>query len=239
MILSEGEIGAAIATLARAGALTATAPVIGDPGVPMRARLIFVLTVVLGVGASRSGVAYADLPMTALVELSVGLVAGLTSRFVMSRVAIAGQLMGLSLGLGFASQYDVHAGESAGTLRSIAMTLAGIAFLSAGGLESIVRATAASPASVTDLALLGPELLRAGTAAFGHGLALAAPIVLASLIANVGLAVMNRAAPAVNVFSVSLGVVMILGGVVLLATSSSFVGGLVAAAQSAISAITA
>jgi flagellar biosynthetic protein FliR len=237
MMISEGEIGAAIATLARAGALTATAPVIGDPGVPLRARLIFVLTVTLGVAANRPHVLYADLPATALVELLVGLVAGLTSRFIMSRVATAGQLMGMSLGLGFASQYDPHAGESAGTLRSIAMALAGIAFLTAGGLESIVRASAAEPAHVADLALLVPELFRAGTAAFGHGLALAAPIVLAALIANVGLAVMNRAAPAVNVFSVSLGVVMILGGFVLLATSSSFIGGLIGSARAAISAI--
>ncbi|MBX3155925.1 MAG: flagellar biosynthetic protein FliR [Deltaproteobacteria bacterium] len=237
MTFSEGEIGAAIATLARAGGLVATAPVIGDPGVPMRARLIFVLAVVLGVAPNRPIVAYADLPATALVELAAGLLTGLTARFVMSRVAVAGQLMGMSLGLGFASQYDPRAGESAGTLRSIAMALAGLAFLSAGGLESIVRATAAAPAHPAELGLLVPELLRAGTAAFGHGLALAAPIVLSSLVANVGLAVMNRAAPAVNVFSISLGVVMILGGVVLLATSTSFVGNLVAAAQAAIAVI--
>lgn len=237
MTLTEGEIGAAIATLARAGGLAATAPVVGDPGVPMRARLAFVFAVTLGVAANRAPVTYADLPMTALLELVVGLLSGLTARFVMSRVAIAGQIAGMSLGLGFASQYDVHAGESAQTLRSIAMALAGLAFLAAGGLESVVRATASSPAHVGDLALLGPELIREGTAAFGHGLALAAPIVLASLVANVGLAVMNRAAPAVNVFSVALGVVMILGGVVLLATSTSFIGSLVAVAQRAVAVI--
>ena len=42
MTLAEPEIGAFIAALARVGGLAATAPVIGDTGVPMRARLVFV-----------------------------------------------------------------------------------------------------------------------------------------------------------------------------------------------------
>ena len=79
-------------------------------------------------------------------------------------------------------------------------------FLGSGGLEAIFRSVAASPTSITDVAFLGPQLVRAATSAMGHGLALAGPIVLAALVTNVGLAVMNRAAPAVNVFSISLSV---------------------------------
>lgn len=232
MTLDEPMIGAALATLARATALTATAPLLGDGGTPLRAKVIFVLAVTFAVTANRAGVTLADLPLVGGLELGVGALTGLTARFVMARAAVAGQLMGLSLGLGFASQYDIHAGESASSMRTLATTFAGLAFLAVGGLESIVRGIAA-PIHVLDAAVLGPQLIEEGTSAMRHGLVLAAPIVFASLVGNVGIAVMNRAAPAINVFSVALAVVLLLGGMVLLGGGGNLVGGLVAQAQAA------
>lgn len=232
MTLDEPTIGAFIATLTRASALTATAPVIGDTGVPMRAKVTFVLVITGAVASNRAGIPLASLPLIASIELCVGFVTGFTARFIMARAAIAGQLMGLSLGFGFASQYDVHAGESAITVRTMVTTMSALAFLAVGGLEAVVRGIAA-PAHVLDLASLGPELLREGTAAMGHGLALAAPVVLAALVGNVGLAVMNRAAPAINIFSISLSVVLIGGGMVMLGGGGNFVGGIVGHAQDA------
>jgi flagellar biosynthetic protein FliR len=234
MNLDEATLGALIAAFVRGSALAATAPVIGDAGVPVRARLVFVIAVALGVGLNRPGVPLGELPMVVALELACGLLTGATARFTLAKVAVAGQLMGLSLGLGFASAYDPHAEESAGTIRTMLTTIAGLAFLGAGGLEAIVRSVASSPATITDVALLGPGLIHAATSAFGHGLALAGPIVLAALVANIGLAVMNRAAPAVNVFSISLSAVLILGGIVLLATSGTLFGGIADAASRAI-----
>ena len=233
MTLDEPLLGALIVTLTRATALAMSAPVIGDPGVPMRARLVFVLVVAAAVTANRQGVELADVPLLAATEFAVGLITGLTARFIMQRAAVAGQLMGLSLGFGFASQYDVHAGESAITVRTLITSLGSLAFLAAGGLEAIVRGVAA-PAHLLDLAALGPELVREGTAAMGHGLALAGPVVLAALVANIGMAVMNRAAPAVNVFSVALSAVLIAGGTILIGASGSIVGGIVHNAQQAV-----
>jgi len=234
MTLSEPEIGAFIAVLARVGGLAITAPVIGDTGVALRARLVFVLAVSAAIGANRAPVAFSALPLVATVELAVGLATGFTARAVMSRVAIAGQFMGLSLGLGFASQYDPHAGESAGVLRTLCTTLAALAFLAAGGLEAIVRSAASSPADLAQLSALGPAFIHHATAAFAHGLALAAPIVLAALVGNLALAVMNRAAPAVNVFSIALSAVLILGGAVLLATAAHLVAGAIDSSRAAI-----
>jgi flagellar biosynthesis protein FliR len=234
MTLTEPEIGALIATLARASGLAVAAPVIGEQGVSMRARLVFVVVIAVAIGVNRAPVAFSALPLVAPVELAIGLVTGLTARIVMSRVAIAGQLMGLSLGLGFAAQYDVHAGESAGVLRTLTSTLASLAFIATGGFEAIVTSAAASPAGVAELAALGPALWHHATSAFGHGLALAAPIMLAALVGNIALAVMNRAAPAVNVFSVALSVVLMLGGIALLTTAAHLVAGASDTARTAI-----
>jgi flagellar biosynthetic protein FliR len=240
MILSEPEIGALIATLARTGGLAATAPVIGDPGISNRARLVFVLAVTFCVGLARAPVEFSALPAIVLLELAIGLITGMTARIVMSRVAVAGQIMGLSLGLGFAAQYDVHAGESAGVLRTLLTTVASLAFLSAGGLEAIVRGVAAAPAAeLSQLTDLGPALVRHATSAFGHGLALAAPTLLAAFVGNVALAVMNRAAPAVNVFSIALSAVLVLGGLVLLATAAQTIGAMIDTSRTAIDLLTA
>jgi flagellar biosynthetic protein FliR len=232
MTLDEPTIGAFLATLVRATALTATAPVIGDSGVPMRAKVIFVLVITGAVASNRAGIPLESLPLLCAIELCVGLVTGMTARFIMARAAVAGQLMGLSLGFGFASQYDPHAGESAITVRTMLTTFSALAFLAVGGLEAIVRGVAA-PAHLLDLASFGPELLREGAAAMRHGLALAAPVVLAALVGNIGLAVMNRAAPAINVFSIALSAVLIIGGTVLLGSSGGIIGSITAHAQEA------
>lgn len=223
MTLTEPEIGALIATLARATGLVATAPVIGDGGIPIRARLALVIAIVVAIGPSRDGIPLADVGGIAVLELAVGLLTGLAARFVMARAAIAGQLFGLSLGLGFAAQFDLHAGESAGTLRSLVTTIAGLVFISAGGLEAIVESAAAAPASVGQLSALGPLVLEQGTSAFVHGVSLAAPVLLAALVGNLGFALVSRAAPAANMFSIALAGVLVLGGVALLGGSGELV----------------
>ena len=208
MTLTEPEIGALIATFARATGLVAAAPVIGDNAISVRARLVFVLAIVATVGSNRPPVPLADVASVAILELA----------------AIAGQLMGLSLGLGFAAQYDLHAGESAGTLRSLVNTVAGLVFLAAGGLEAIVQSASVAPAHATDVALLGATLLEQGASAFGHGVSLAAPVILAALVGNIGFALVSRAAPAANVFSIALAGVLVLGGIALLGSACELVG---------------
>jgi flagellar biosynthesis protein FliR len=230
MNLTAPEVGAFLVALMRVGAIAMTAPVIGDSGVPVRARLVFCVAVAIALAANRPGVDMDTLPATALTELGSGIITGLTARFVMARLANAGQLMGMALGLGFASEYDVHAGENAGVLRTLCSTLGSLAFLGAHGLEAIVRSVA-QPTS--GLGMLGgtSQLLREGTASFGWGLSLAAPIILAAVIGNLGLAVMNRAAPAMNVFSIALSAVLLIGIALLVASAGGFVSGAMAVAH--------
>jgi flagellar biosynthesis protein FliR len=228
--LTAPEVGAFLVALMRVGAIAMTAPVIGDSGVPVRARLVFCVAVAVALAANRPGVDMDTLPATALTELGSGIITGLTARFVMARLANAGQLMGMALGLGFASQYDVHAGENASVIATLCSTLGSLAFLGAHGLEAIVRSVA-TPSS--GLGMLGgiTELLRQGTASFGWGLSLAAPIILAAVVGNIGLAVMNRAAPAMNVFSIALSAVLLIGIALLVASAGGFVSGAMAVAH--------
>ncbi|MFN0251408.1 MAG: flagellar biosynthetic protein FliR [Kofleriaceae bacterium] len=234
MQITDPEIGAFVATLARAGGLVATAPVVGDNGVPPRAKLVFVLVIAFTVAPNRPGIPLADVGLVAILELCVGLLTGLCARFIIARAAVAGQLFGLTLGLGFASQYDINAGESASTLRTILATISALVFLSVGGLEAIVQSATTAPASIIHVGLLGPALLEHGAAAMGRGLALAAPVILATLVGNIGLALISRAAPAANIFAIALAGVIVIGGLAMLATSGDLLAGLTGDAREAV-----
>jgi len=231
--LTEPEIGAAIVAFVRVAGLVVAAPVIGDLGVPMRARLVAAVAIAFAVSANRPGVVYADVPAVAIIELGYGLLTGLSARFILARLATAGQLIGLALGLGFATEFDKNAGESAGIIRTMLVTLGGLAFIHAGGFDMLVRAAAGSPATVPDLVTLVPQLLSHGTSALAAGVTIAAPILVAAVIANIGLAVASRAVPAVNAFSVSLAATLFVGAIALVVSAPALVGSIEEVARTA------
>ena len=230
-------IGGFIVALARTGGMVATAPVLGDPTTPMRARLAAAVSLALVVTPVRGPVAPADVAVLALLELATGIVVGLTARFALARVAVAGQIIGLSLGLGFASDYDARAGESASAVRALLTALAALAFISSGGIEAIARGAAAGPIDPLAAHSLASGLVDRGASAFGDGLALAMPVVFAALVGNIGLALMSRAAPAINVFSISLAAILLVGGAALWIAGPAIMAGVVDAARDAIATL--
>ena len=233
LALGEAEVGALVAATARVTGLVLTAPVLGDGGFSARAKLVAVIVIGGVIGLARPAVMYDQLPATTLLELGVGALTGASARFVLARVAVAGQLVGLALGLGFAQQYDPRASESAGTIRALATALSSLAFVSAGGLAAIVRG-AAAPAHVVDLAALSSHVVADAIAAFGRGVAIAAPVLLAGIVGNLGVAVMSRAAPGVNVHSFAMVGVLVLGGLVILWSAPGFAGSSLDTAREAI-----
>lgn len=227
-----------VAALARAGGLAFTAPLLGDPGTPKRVRLVFTVAVA-GALTARAGapaVEPALLFATVPLELVAGVLTGATARFVLDRVATAGQLVGVHAGLGFAQAYDPHSGESASVIRGMIATLAGLAFLAADGLEALVRAVA-TPVGPAALATGLDGAMNAALAVAAAAIGVAAPVLLAATVVNVGLALINRAAPAVNVFSISLPVVLIVAGFALLATASVTAAAIDHAARDAVAVV--
>ncbi len=235
----ESTAAAFIAGMARASGLAFTAPLLGDRGTSARVRLVFVVAVaaVLTEQARAAAISPAVTMAAVPLELAAGVLTGVTARLILDRIATGGQLIGVHAGLGFAQTYDPSAGESASALRSVLATIAGLAFLAAGGLEALVRALVVP---VTPIALAGglDGALGAALAVSSAALGVAAPVVLAATAVNVGLALINRAAPAVNVFSVSLPVVLLIAGTALLATAPTTAHAIDRAAADAVSMLT-
>jgi len=222
-VIGFGEIGAGLLCFARASALFYAAPLVGDRAVPARVRVGLAAVAAFLVAGSRSPVALAEIPAQLPFELALGLIAGFAARLALAAADTGGQLVGLSLGLGFANQVDPMQGEEVLPTRRLAGTLAALAFLAGGGLEQLIAVLATPPPQAATLGALLEQFLNAGGAVLAGGVRLAAPLLVVGVIVNLAAGLASRAAPAVNVFSVAFALVLVVGGLVLIASAPSFV----------------
>lgn len=219
-------LAAFLAAFVRCAAFLWTAPLTGSPQVPPRVRVMaaaaFAVVVATARGPQLLLMSPAEMAGAIPWELCAGAVVGFSARVVLAAAEVGGHFIGLPFALGFAASFDPEIGESAMVTRRIAYAVAAFAFLSVGGLEAGVRAMTAAPA--TDLAVLDGARAAINMAGdvFAAALAFAAPAVLAGLIANVGIALASKAAPSLNIFSVMLAAMLVVGGVVLIATAPAF-----------------
>lgn len=239
MTLDAAAIAGFLAAFVRAASFLQAAPLTGDRQLPLKARVAAAAVLAITVAPLRPPIEPTDLPLVVPAEILLGLLAGFTARMVLAGAEAGGELIGLQVGLGFAHSVDPSRGEPSSTMRQVALCIAGLAFLAAGGLEAGVRVLAAAPA--------GPLSLHAGLGHIVDGsgevlvaaLRLAAPALIAGTLANIGLALASRAAPALNVFSVMLAGMLIVGAIVLLATAPVFVHQLTAIGERGTEALTA
>ncbi len=203
---------------ARTAAWAQAAPLVGDRVVPARVRVLFAAGVAAPLSLLRADADYSHLIATLPFEILFGLLAGAAARLILAGAEAGGQLIGLQLGLGFAGTYDPMAQDESLPTRRIAYALAALAFLSAGGLEESIRVLSLPlPTDLTQAPLLA--LAREGADVLYTAARLAAPLLLAGLVANVTVAFASKAAPALNVFSVMLALFWIVGVAVLLVTA--------------------
>lgn len=191
----------------RIGAMAALLPVLGEQVVPARLRLAAAVALTLVVAPAVSG----GLPVTTdplalvpllLVESAIGLVLGLMLRlFVLAlqmaatEIAQAGSLSQMIGGMGPEPQPAI------GNL----LTFAGLALAAKSGLAAhvavlLVRSYDVMPAGrlplVSDLSDWGLQRI---AAAFAMGFSLASPLVIASVLYNLALGLVNRAMPQLSV----------------------------------------
>lgn len=212
--------------LARIGGLMLTVPVFSNAAVPTRIRLIVALALAFAVAPLLP-----PLPQTpagswlslgiVLQQFAIGAAMGLVVRIAFASVDVAGELIGLQMGLSFAVSYDPQAGGQTPVLAEFMGLITTLMFLALNGHLMVVTALAESfrllpialePAFSANLA----ALLRWSGAIFATGLLLSLPLIAALLIANIALGVLSRIAPQLNLFAVGFPVTLALGFVVLM-----------------------
>jgi len=220
--VDQATIAAYLAVFVRATALLHAAPLTGDRQMSFKTRAAVAAAISLAVAPIRPPIDPTALPLVLPAEILLGLMAGFAARMVLAGAEAAGDIIGLQFGLGFAASVDPARGEPATTLRTLALCLAALAFLAAGGLEAGVRVIAAAPSDAFSLHGGLERIIHQSGEVLVAALRLAAPAVIAGTLANLGLALASRAAPALNVFSVMLAGMLIVGAIVLLATAPVF-----------------
>lgn len=223
MNITSVEVATFLCAFARITSFFSTMPFIGDKGVPPKFRVAAAALLAMAVTPGRTPVELSSLYLKIPLELMLGVGAGFAIRLAISGAEAGGQLMGLQLQLGFAGTFDPMLREEALPTRRIAFALAGVAFLSTGGLEAALRVVLRPLHWTPSLATL-PALIDASGGVMIEGIRMVAPLLCAAVIGNLAMALASRAAPALNVFSMTLAGLLTIGAIILIATAPAFAG---------------
>jgi len=155
-------------------------------------------------------------------QFLIGVALGFTMQVVFAVVTAAGDIMGMGMGLGFASLYDPELASNTAALSSLFNMFASLAFLVFDGhlqmIAALVDSFQSLPVSANVLAASGwRELANFGSVVLASGLLLALPIVAALLVTNLSLGILNRAAPQIGIFQIGFAVAMLAGMLLILA----------------------
>jgi flagellar biosynthesis protein FliR len=197
---------------ARLLALFATAPFFSHTSIPVMAKvgISLLITIIIAPNLPAmpdAGIATATGLFIMGQQIVIGAAIGLTIQIVFAAVEAAADMAGLQMGLGFAQLYSGSTDGSTDVLSRLMNMIAVLAFLSIDGhlqvlgvlLDSFYRV----PITATPMSALGLRtLVEWGAVLFSAGLLLALPIIIALLIVNLALGVLNRAAPQIGVFQV-------------------------------------
>jgi len=208
--------------LSRILALVATAPLLGNPSVPVRIKLglaVMITVLVMPLVEKSlpqidpaSGVGFAIL----LQQILIGIAMGLVMRIVFVAVEMAGELIGLQMGLGFAVFFDPQNSGQIDIVGRFLGVIASLAFLAIDG-HLIMIALISQSFSTLPIGLEGmtnatfTTLANWGSEIFKSGLQLSLPVLTALLITNLALGVLTRVAPQLNIFAVGFPLTLSIG----------------------------
>lgn len=241
--------------LTRILAVIASAPIFSNRAMPGQVKLGFGLVLTLIIMPTVPALPKVDmLSLAGLLILAqqivIGAAIGFSMRIVFAAVEMAGQLGGMTMGLGFASFYDPQSQGQSTSVSQFFVLLAMMVFLSLNGHLLLIATLAGSflslPISTEPTTHInGMALATWGGKIFSTGLLMSLPVVAALLITNMALAVLTRTAPQLNLFGIGFPITIGIGFLIialslpgmlqplrlLMDESFSFVAGLGALAQ--------
>ena len=227
LALSDAQIGGRVASfllpLFRIAALLMVMPVIGTQLVPVRVRMYLALAFTLVLMPVLPAMPQIDaLSLQGWLwigqEVLVGALLGFSLQLFFHAFVVAGQMIAMQMGLGFASMVDPANGISVAVLGQFLLMLVTLLFLAMNGHLVVFEVLAESFVTlpVGSGLLLDHYLAIAGRLGWvlGAGLLLALPAITALLVVNIAFGVMTRAAPQLNIFAIGFPLTLVLGLVI-------------------------
>lgn len=218
--------------LFRVGAFFMTVPLLGSQLVPTRIRVYLSIgfTLMLWPMIDAQLWPSVDLPQAifiSLQQLLIGMAMGVMVQVLFQIPALAGQLISMQNGLGFAMMVDPVNGINVASIGQLYLLMANLLFLAMNGHVVMLQVLAASfetlPIGRAGLSLHDMyQLIEQGSWLFSAGLLVALPAITALLLVNLAFGLMARLAPQLNIFAIGFPFAMVFGLLILWLTLSGF-----------------
>lgn len=153
-------------------------------------------------------------------QILIGISIGFVVRVAFAAIDVAGEIIGLQMGLGFASFFDPQSAGQSLVLARFFNLLAVLVFVTVNGhlllLDILAGSFHSLPVGATPLANAGFHSVAAfGSTAFAVGLQLALPLIAIMLMTNLALGILTRASPQLNIFAIGFPITLSIGLVAL------------------------
>lgn len=206
--------------LVRVMALIMTAPILSEKAIPKRVKIGLGMLITFVIAPTLPPV---DVPIFSpqaiwlvLQQILIGVAIGFTMQLAFAAIRTAGELIGLQMGLSFATFIDPASHLNMPVLARIIDMLAMLLFLTFNGhlwlISTLVETFHTLPIGggpVNSNAFLA--LTRAAGLIFLNGLMLALPVITLLLTVNIALGLLNRMAPQLSVFVIGFPVTLTVG----------------------------
>lgn len=220
---------------ARVGAMVMLLPGLGETNIPTRIKLSIALLLTLIILPLHRNAYQVDMgslaPLLVLMlhEIAIGIVLGATARVTLSALQVAGSVIAQQMGLGFVTSVDPTQGQQ-GVLVGNFLTMLGVTLLFATDSHHLVIAalndsyTIFSPGETVSSGDVASLATRAFAAAFRLGLQLSGPFLVFGLVFNIGLGVLARLMPQMQVYFVGVPLSIFAGFLVLAVVLTAMMG---------------
>jgi flagellar biosynthesis protein FliR len=220
---------------ARIGAMLMLLPGLGELTISMRFRLTMAVVLAAIMLPLHRNAYHVDLhsagPVLVMLgeELLIGAMLGMTARLTVAALQITGSVVAQQLGLGFVTAVDPTQGEQ-GVLIGNFLTILGVTLLFATNLHYLVIAalddsySLFTPGEIPLAGDMAALITRTLAGAFKVGIQLSAPFLVFGLLFNLGLGLLSRLMPQMQVFFVGVPLSILLGFLILFLVLAAMMG---------------
>lgn len=209
----------------RVSGLMLFAPFFGSASLPpaVKAGLATILIWLLwpiALASAAASLSSADWVVFSVSEFAIGMLLGLSVQLVFEAALLAGQVLGIQMGFSLVHVLDPQSQADTPVLSLFYQSLVLLLFLALNVPELMVRAVARSYAYLPPgiVAIKGAAvegLLGAAGGIFFAGIQLAAPVLAATMLADIALGFLGKASPQLPVLFVGLSIKSVLGMLIL------------------------
>jgi flagellar biosynthesis protein FliR len=220
---------------ARIGAMVMLMPGLGETNIPVRVKLsaALLLTMIM-LPLHRQAYQIDTQSLTPLLvlmlqEIFIGIVLGATARVTLGALQVAGSVIAQQMGLGFVTAVDPTQGQQ-GLLVGNFLTMLGVTLIFATDSHHLVIAALNdsykifAPGELMSSGDVAALATRAFATSFKIGLQLSAPFLVFGLVFNIGLGVLARLMPQMQVYFVGAPLSILAGFLILAAVLAAMMG---------------